>query len=869
MSEEMRQGLGWQVQGKAAGAAGGGGWRSMAGPFAGYAPSAGSFDEMLARPDGEAGLWRPLVERLGELGVEGLGEAWKRGQDLLREDGLAYKLLSGHLEEERQWNVDPVPLLLSELEWSGLAAAAVQRARLWDLVLRDIYGEQDLLLSGEVPAGVLYSLGGYQRALRYLPAADRPILGLYAIDLARGPSGSWTVVADRANAPNGMGYALENRLALTRTFPETSKRMRLLRQAGFFQALRERLFSLVPAAVDAPHVVMLTPGPGDPTYFEDAYLSRYLGITLAVGDELTVRGERVFLKTVAGLKRVHVIWRRVEESEIDPLEVPTTSHRGVPGLLQAMRAGTVEVVNPPGTGLIEAAVWLPYLDRLSRRLLGEELLLPSVETRWGGLEGEGLLGALGDGSHVLKGAFSREGFPRTLLRTLGAAERGEVERAVREQPQRFVLQREIAFSSAPVWDGAKMEPRPVAVRLFVIADQDGYRVMPGGLVRCAPAAGELPGLSIREDSSSKDLWVLSGREQPQPPSTNLPKSVAVRRGVGTLSSRAADNLYWIGRYSERAEFATRILQEIVRCHASERDGGGRVAAAPLMAVLEEQDYLEPGSEAGWRGVSWSVLDASLSDILLPVFYRQASASVGSGKVLDSVSENVARLKGLAALSRDRLSGETWRIVRELDGLVGQPPPQDLLGFLPVLQRALLDQSAFNGTCRENITRSEGWRFLTIGRRLERASWLASLIGRLLSGYPALPSAALDAALAVTDCTLTYRFRYHGAPRVVPLLDLLLFDPSNPRGMAFQLGELDRDMGALPAAADGMLRAPHRTVLRSYHPLITEGLQASDDQEELEAVGWVRGFVDRLRVDLPSLSEQLGWEFFTHTSFTSS
>lgn len=818
------------------------------------------FDELLA--PATAATWQPLLRQLEKLGAKGINNAWKRGQDLLRENGIAHNLLAEQPGNSRRWDLDPIPLVISETEWETLCRGVTQRARLWNRILHDCYGPCSLLEDGLIPPSLLFSQQNYHRSLRHLPDPEKPILTLYAVDVARGPDGSWTVVADRTEAPNGAGFALENRIVLTNVFPETSKQLHLIRVASHYQRLRETLHRLAPAAVDSPHVVLLSPGPGDHTYFEDAFLSRYLGITLAVGDELTVRNDRLYLKTVHGLKRVHVLLRRVPENDADPLETPTSSGSGVPGLFQAMRAGAVAVVNPPGTGIAEAPAFLPFLPALARHLLGEDLILPSIETHWTASDPEATA-FLDRSPAVIKSAFTRNLYPPSLSRTLKPAQLRSLRHDLAAHPGHHVVQQEMPFSTAPSWNGESFEARPVAIRLFLFADGDSYQVMPGGLVRSATSPHALPGLSLHADTCSKDLWVISEKPRPALNVTNLPSRQHVRRSHGILSSRAADNMLWIGRYSERAEYATRVLLEIVNCLIAENENIDPPDIPVLLRTLADLDYLNPAALPPTAGAK---ARENLLQTLIPIFFETPeNTRVG----LDSIPTNLTRLRTLASVSRNRLSTETWRIIRSLDELGRTQEPLSLSGLRSRLQRAILLHSAFNGTSRENLTRTESWRFLNIGRKIERSGWLLTLIHQALAVYPDLPSSVLDVALAVTDCTLTYRFRYQGAPQVLPALDLMLYDPDNPRGLYFQFAELDRDFSQLPPTADRLLRPSHRTILQGLHHLQTELLEAHDDKQERAAVERVRTFVSELRQNLPAVSEQLGWEFFTHATFTRS
>ncbi|MEM9080448.1 MAG: circularly permuted type 2 ATP-grasp protein [Verrucomicrobiota bacterium] len=827
-----------------------------------YTPLPGTQDEFV-NPDGQL---RPCVQnfsnRLNEIGDEGLAQAWKRGDELLHQNGLSYNLHSDTASSSfRPWNLDPIPLLFSEAEWQPLAQAAIQRARLWDAILKDCYGPRNLLAQGLIPPALLYAQPGFNRALP-VSSQDDNLLSFYALDVARGANGSWTVLADRTEAPNGTGFALENRIILTNVFPETSNKLHLIRLAAYFQSLQTSLFAKASSAVDEPGVVLLSPGPSDPAYFEDAYLARYLGIPLAVGEELTVRDDRVFLKTVSGLQRIHVLYRRVHETLLDPLENPVDTNQGVAGIMQAIRAGTITVLNPPGTGIAESPAFLPFLPAIAKQLLGQDLLLPSIETIWGGQTDvfqKALPEFLGQQDGFLKNTFGLR-TPPVGTKDLDSSNISELQDQISRNPAAYTLQRQMDFSTAPVWsNGNPLEPRPVALRLFLFHDGKDFQIMPGALVRCAPTPTSLPGLSLSHDSGSKDLWILADKADSLQVRSNLNDRETVRRSPGSLSSRAADNLYWIGRYEERAEFATRTILEITNQLAAEHDDSSILSLQPLLKSLALSSYLPSDSDP----LSDTHPRAAIRKLLLPAFFAETGTTRPDN--LDSIPQNLLRLRNLASLSSDRLSGETWLIIQQLQELGHHAPTRGLGALRPILQQALTLHSAFNGTCRENLTRNLGWTFLNLGRKIERTAGLLNLAVELLD----LPSErrttqVLETILAVNDVTLTYRFRYQGAPQLLPTLDLILHDPSNPRSLAYQLAEIDRDLTHLAQSKpDDLPTSLHRFVLRALNYLKTEVLDAQNDEDEAEQLKNLTTFLISLRSQLPDFTEQLGWQFFTH------
>lgn len=828
--------------------------------FQGYQPMGGVFDEVKSQDPETGFLWQNFGRRLDQLGQDGLARAWRRGEDLLKENGLGHDLFPGRTASSRRWDLDPIPLLLGEGEWNLLAQGVIQRAKLFDAVLHDCYGAQTLIGNGIIPSRLVLGQRQFCRSLCQIVPPSERLLKFCAVDVARNASGHWAVVADRTEAPSGLGFALENRIVLSQVFPDTTKNLNLIRLASFFQEFSAMLHGLAPPAIDSPRVVMLSPGTDDKAYFEDAFLSRYLGLTMATGPELTVRNNRLYLKTVGGLERVHVLLRRLPGSVLDPLENAGEGIGGVPGLTQAIREKTVVVVNPPGTGILEAPAFFPYLPQINKFFGNSELILPSLSTAsWE--EGQEMLKG---GAAVIKSAYDRSLFRPMMAGDLDEEALSRISAEAALHPDRYVIQEKMTCSTAPVWSEDGLESLPVAIRLFLFADGDQYRVMPGGLVRAAPTTDSVPGLSPGGDTSSKDLWVCSRSEHQQALLSNLPRQVAIRRSGEKLSSKAADNMYWIGRNSERAEFAVRTLLAIVEDVTSEQENQKLPAIPPLMRVLARMHYLPEEVALA----STPELDRQkLLEDLAPVICRDHGQL---NPPLESLPFSFSRLRDLAAFSRNRLSTESWRILRILDRKVEGKSPGSRSGLRALLQDILLHQSAFNGTCRENLTRNESWSFLNIGRRLERCLWLVTLAEEILGNHPALPSSVLDTVLAIVDCSLTYRYRYQGAPQVIPTFDLLLFDPDNPRSLAFQLAELDRSFSSLPKPRNGaIIRPGHAVIRRALVYLETEIMMVNEEVSRGATVGKVRHFVTRLTQELPEIHEQITWEFFTHASFTSS
>src|ERR1700723_939930 len=519
-----------------------------------------AYDELSADGVTPRPHWAHLMESLLSIGHAELERRWGRAERRIRENGITYNIYSDPLGANRPWRIDIVPLLISADEWRYIEAGIVQRAQLLSLVLQDFYGSQDLVKDGHFPAALLYANPAFLRPLVGVRVPAHSYLHMLAVDLARSPDGQWWVLADRTQAPSGSGYALENRTIVSDVLPTIFRSSNVLRLAPFFRAQREALASL--AQRDTPRIVLLTPGPFNETYFEHSYMARYLGFTLVEGADLTVRDRCVYLKTVDGLEQVDVILRRGDDSFCDPLELRNDSLLGVPGLVDAIVAGNVKVANALGSGLIETAAIMPFLPGLSTQLLGEKLKLPSVATWWCGQKYalDWVLDHLDQ--VVVKPAFPSRGMEPVFGAELLNAEKGEFAEQLRARPHDYVAQEQIALSTAPVWDNGRLNSRSVVLRTYVLNTGTGWIAIPGGLVRVAEAEG--PVVSMQRGGHSKDAWVLW--DGPVDTFSMLhPRSepVELRRVSRGVPSSVADNVFWLGRYVERAENIARILRPMI------------------------------------------------------------------------------------------------------------------------------------------------------------------------------------------------------------------------------------------------------------------------------------------------------------------
>ena len=811
-----------------------------------YQPLPGTFDECV---DAEGQLrphWAELVTSLEALGPKEFGVRTERARQLLHDNGVTYNVYGDPRNAARAIELDLVPLVISEEEWAGIEQGLIQRGRLMNALLGDLYGEQRCLKEGVLHPGVVMGNPDYLRPLAGFRPPGDIWLHVYAVDLVRGPDGRWLVVGDRTRTPAGPGYALENRIITSRSLAETYRAMNVKRLASWFGGLRQMLRNLAPWT-RYPRVVLLTPGPYNETYFEHAYLARYLGYTLVEGADLTVRGDRVFLKTLGGLEPVDIILRRVDDDFCDPLELRGDSTLGVAGLVQAVLAGHVVVANALGAGLVETPAMLPFVPALSRHLLGEDLLLPNLETVWAGEpQGRARLTAKG-GNYALRPAFPK----------IGVAPPADLEawnHYLDQQAYDAVGQAPVRLSTAPCYSAQGVSPQPVVMRAFLTATEKGFSVMPGALVRVAPTA-DRPMLRLQQWGQSKDAWVLSSSPVEQFSLLRSPDTtVEVKRQGNNLPSRVADDLYWVGRYAERAEFGVRALRAVTQRLIEGGSLVGQGELGPGAAFLAAVGEITP-ELAELATADRERFDAELLPVLTDEFRATGFASA------------VRRLSMNTGMVRDRLSVDMTRVLLQMSGQIDrvrEATPGDYIGLIDSFDSLVASMAALSGLGMENMTRGQAWRFMDLGRRVERAMTSIALARGLIMGGEDGEHRALDLALDIADSFMTYRARYFTGAQFAPVLDLLLLDEANPRSLARQMWaiadhveNLPREKGAFGSGAARLLAQTALAELRGAEIQRLAGTGADGRNRELSAL------LDAVSVTLPELSDIISQTYFSH------
>lgn len=775
----------------------------------------------------------------------------------IRDNGITYNVYADTQSgPARPWSLDILPFILDEADWQQIASGVSQRARLLNQMLADLYGAQTLLHRGLVPSELVLGHPGYLRALAGHQPAGGVFLHIVAFDLARHPNGRWSVMAQRTQAPSGLGYALENRLIVSRLFPEAFRQLRVQHLASSYQQLLATLTRLSPPAPrqTAPRMVLLTPGPYNETYFEHAYLARYLGIPLVEGSDLTVRGDELFLKTLTGLTPVQVVLRRLDDNFCDPLELRTDSTLGIPGLLQAVRAGKVLMANALGSSFLESPALLGFLPGVCDALLGERLQLPSLHSWWCG-EDAACAEALSElDQRIIKPTYPPgppyHGSEPILCSQLDPASLADWHARILQQPGAYTLQENIPLSQAPIWRHGHIAAHPAMLRVFAIADgEGGWQVLPGGLTRIADEPDQ-PVVSMQRGGSSLDTWVLTSGEVDT--FSLLPgqlRPIDLRHKRRLVTSRAAENLFWMGRYAERAEQRVRLAHWALEWLGVNHAGSPGSAHLPLLARLCWHMSLLPGPApthttpgALAHAIRVGLVDA---DAAWSVAHTLAALAAAASPVRDRLSPTYSRL--VLATSR-RFSGQQAQRAHQGDYSSAEA--------LADLEQLAVELVAIAGEQADHMTRDDGWRFLAIGRHLERLNLLSMQLGQSFASTWPPQGAAFELLLALFDSTLTYRSYYQSRQEIPALLDLLVCDDGNPRALNAVLTSLRSELGALPSL-------PGTAELATLLPVQCPTLEALCQRTASGQLDTLRCFTQHLQHVSARLSDEIGLHYFNH------
>jgi uncharacterized circularly permuted ATP-grasp superfamily protein/uncharacterized alpha-E superfamily protein len=828
----------------------------------------GHWDELRNRLSAAAGdahppglLWSDFMAHLGPEGLAGLNQRMTSLRRQVHDNGITYNVYAQTDQPQRPWALDLFPLMIGAEAWQQIERGVRQRMALLEHIMADAYGPQSLVARGLLPAALVQGHPGYLHPMHGAAPVGGHYLSLAAFDLARGPDGLWWLLSQRTQAPSGLGYLLENRLIVSRLFTEAFEALPVQRLAATYQALVEGLKARCPVPEgEAPHIALLTPGPYNETYFEHAYLARYLGLTLVQAEDLTVRGEKLYLKTLQGLQRVHGLLKRVDDTWLDPLELRADSALGVPGLLQAVRSGQVLVANTPGSGFLESNALLGFMPALAQDILGEELVLPAIPSWWCG-EAAALPEALQQlAEGVVKPTYPsegvRQGFEPRQGRQMDQRERDEWAGRILREPEAHTVQSWLPLSHLPVWEDQAsghdaLQTRPVILRVFAVTDAQGqWQVLPGGLARLGTRAGIA---SMQRGGSSADVWVQAPSREAVNTASLLGSNVAGAPRQRLVTSRAAENLFWMGRYSERTENTLRLARLSLDVLGSEDQSSQRLLGW-LSRMAQRHGLVQAEVPTAQQSVR--------------VFERALVSGLWDTQQTTSVGYNLRALVRAADALRERLSPEHAQMLLETEsqffdawGAAGRHQP----GRVPAtpvarqnLQQISQRMAALTGFQTDRMSRDDGWRLLSMGRHIERLDFLAGALSLAIEARLFKEQAGFDAVLQLFDSTISFHAQYQQSRTPQALTELLVTSSDNPRSLAWVAQTLRSRLRRIEHLAQGATR----TLAARLPELPAEPLQLwpldSASPDALTAL------LAQYRRSARDVAEGLSGLFFTHS-----
>lgn len=830
--------------------------------LAAYQPAHGFFDEWKSSQGEVAAHWSRLFNQLGALGEQDYRQREDQMERIIAENGVTYNVYSEPENLDRLWKMDAIPLLLDHQEYLQIAAAEAQRLRLLNLILKDLYGPQKLVRDNLFPAALVYGNPAFLRPVSGLLPENRLFLHTHSSDIARSPDGAWWVLSDRLDASSGLGYSVENRVISTRVMPDLMREHQVRRLTSYLEAFSEAMKRASPRALENPFVVLLTPGPYNETYFEQSYLARALGFPLVEGADLTVRDDCVYLKTINGMRRVDVIFRRLDSEWCDPLEFRDDSLLGVPGLVHAIRQDKVAVVNAPGVGVLETPALAAFLPTICRALLSEDLLMPSVATWWCGQERERAYVLENLDRLVVKPTFPAMSQERGFFGpSLTAAQKQHLASAIKTHPERYTAQETVLQATTPYYDAVKLVPRHFMLRTFQVFDPEERPVMmPGGLCRVAHSSVSSD-VSMQTGGVSKDVWVVGDANAPKdeaPIYHYLSSQTYASASQAALSSRMADSLFWAGRYLDRAEGMIRGLMVIINATQESRNERDLVMILQFIrGFAPNLDFDLVRSACATNANDDALIDEALRQMIFGADYPDRLLNV------------LAQLNRVMFSVKELMSGDLTRMLRELP--VDRLPREGRgsvvrdAGLYDALKRLLDYMAAFGGIMAENTVRGPDWVFLNLGRRIERSIALTELLRGCLKRSNQNEDFLLLRLLEFADSAITYRRRYLSRMQVEAVCQLIVTDPTNPRSLAFQLSEILDHTRLLPHYDASDIKAIDRLALRVYSDvLLLEPAQlVAADPKGLRPV--VASFMASANESLLALSNELSSYYFSVTS----
>ncbi|MDD4330108.1 MAG: circularly permuted type 2 ATP-grasp protein [Aliarcobacter sp.] len=816
-----------------------------------------SFDEMFDTQCNVRPHWNEIKNGLDNAGIKQLEQKQTEIDWRLEDNGVTYNIYNDPEGNNRRWNLDPIPLVLTSTEWEEISKGLKQRAKLLNLIFKDLYTEQKLIKEGIVPAEIIFAHKSFIPEVFNFENKDYYSMRFYATDISRGPDGKFWVINDRTQSPSGLGYAIENRLTMNSISNDLYPNIEILKMAKFIEGFKDMLKSLSSSNHENPLIALLTPGPLNETYFEHSYISSFLDLTLVQGEDLLVKNNQLWLKNLNGLRKVDTLIRRVDSQYCDPLELKNNSQLGVAGLVNVIRKDNLSMINPIGVGILENIGLNPFMKNIAKFLLNEELILPQIATWWCGQKKELDFVLANIKNLIIKKIDRTDNIEVYFANKLNNEELKNLIEKIQNNPHYYVGQEIIDFSTTPSFTKGKVEPRNTVIRAFSYLHQEKYHVMPGGLIRVSPSKDSLV-VSNQKGGTSKDLWIL-GKDDDFSGNSIFKNRSFIDSRLENISTKRAENLFWLGRYLTRSITTARMirfnLKSMLNLNRYDDHTNSKQTNKILNNALTHLTMSYPG-----------FLDAKTAT--LPI--KEIISLIRDKNRAGTLSFSITMLSDLNASVKNLLTMEAWRIYEKMQKEWNSYSKKEISTnkeHINELDKLLIYLMAYKELIDESIFKEQGLILFDIGSKIEVSQLLISKLRSLLTLKldKLIEYDVLDSMLNSYESYNSYRAYYKSSLALENVLDFLVFNTKYPKALIYIINQLLADLKELPKNINNShLSSFEEPIFKVFSMItLTNTQKLLESQEDEYVYTQLDEFLSTISDLLTKTSDELTKTYFSH------
>ena len=816
-----------------------------------------SFDEMFDTQCNVRPHWNEIKNGLDNAGIKQLEQKQTEIDWRLEDNGVTYNIYNDPEGNNRRWNLDPIPLVLTSTEWEEISKGLKQRAKLLNLIFKDLYTEQKLIKEGIVPAEIIFAHKSFIPEVFNFENKDYYSMRFYATDISRGPDGKFWVINDRTQSPSGLGYAIENRLTMNSISNDLYPNIEILKMAKFIEGFKDMLKSLSSSNHENPLIALLTPGPLNETYFEHSYISSFLDLTLVQGEDLLVKNNQLWLKNLNGLRKVDTLIRRVDSQYCDPLELKNNSQLGVAGLVNVIRKDNLSMINPIGVGILENIGLNPFMKNIAKFLLNEELILPQIATWWCGQKKELDFVLANIKNLIIKKIDRTDNIEVYFANKLNNEELKNLIEKIQNNPHYYVGQEIIDFSTTPSFTKGKVEPRNTVIRAFSYLHQEKYHVMPGGLIRVSPSKDSLV-VSNQKGGTSKDLWIL-GKDDDFSGNSIFKNRSFIDSRLENISTKRAENLFWLGRYLTRSITTARMirfnLKSMLNLNRYDDHTNSKQTNKILNNALTHLTMSYPGF---------------LDDKTATLPMKEIISLIRDKNRAGTLSFSITMLSDLNANVKNLLTMEAWRIYEKMQKEWNNYNKKEISTnkeHINELDKLLIYLMAYKELIDESIFKEQGLILFDIGSKIEVSQLLISKLRSLLTLKldKLIEYDVLDSMLNSYESYNSYRAYYKSSLALENVLDFLVFNTKYPKALIYIINQLLADLKELPKNINNShLSSFEEPIFKVFSMItLTNTQKLLESQEDEYVYTQLDEFLSTISDLLTKTSDELTKTYFSH------